>query len=209
MPGRDAYFDAGLRGWLKTTAVAEHWRVASWYDVDDLIQDGYICYIKCRDRYTFSPPMIPGYQDLRVRYGREPNKTQRQHFMSLVQRSFRNHIHTLSCKYPTKVEQPLSDMVREEAPDEPVTMEELVPVVPEEMSALFAVINAPTEIGEAIVKLVNDGVDGTNYIRSRLREKNGRLKRGRIAVRETTEEHNTRILGDPLLADKTLKYLLS
>lgn len=209
MPGRDAYFDAGLRGWLKTTAVAEHWRVASWYDVDDLVQDGYICYIKCRDRYTFSPPMIEGYQDLRLKRGHEPNKTQRQHFMSLVQRAFRNHVHTLSCKYPVLREQPLSDVVREGKPDEPVTMEELVPVVPEEISALYAIVNAPTEIGEAIVKLVNDGVDGSKYLRSRLRSRDGRIKKGRLAIRETTEEHHTRILGDPFLADETLKYILS
>jgi len=95
----DVYFDAGLRGWLKTTAVKEHWRVASWYSVEDLVQDGYVCYCKCRDRYTLAVPQ-PGdrpdgyaHQNL---FTDQPNEKQRKHFMSLVQRAFYNHIYTLS-----------------------------------------------------------------------------------------------------------------
>ena len=206
----DIYFDSGLRGWLKTTAVAEHWRVASWYSVDDLVQDGYICYFKCRDRYTLGPPK-PGRQALHPESGLPgpyPNDAQRRHFMSLVQRAFYNHIYTLAMRYPATQEQPMAAVSTVDG--EPVSMEELLPPQPEETSALIAVLQAPAEIGDAILKLVNDGIDGSRYLRSRLRVgPDGRITRGRRAIRETTEQHMGRILGDPELPKKTLAYLLS
>jgi hypothetical protein len=203
---KDVYFDSGLEGWLKRTAKTEHWRVAGWYSVDDLVGDGYVCYCKCRNKYTLGPP-DPGAQDLRVFGSDTPNKDQRKHFMALVQRSFYNRLYTLAVRYPATREQPLAMCSNENG--EPLTMDELLPAQPEEISALIAVLHAPTEIGEAIVKLVNDGVDGSRYVRSRLRRSNGRVTLGRRALRETTQQHMVRILGDDDLLQKTLEYLLT
>jgi hypothetical protein len=207
---KDAYFDSGLQGWLKTTAKAEHWRVAGWYTVDDLVQDGYICYCKCRDKYTLARP-APGerpdgyaHQDLCTD---TPSSAQRKHFMALVQRAFYNHLYTLAVRYPATREQPLAMFSVENG--EPLSMEELLPPQPEETSALIAVLYAPTEISEAIVKLVNDGIDGGKFLRSRLRRNNGRVTIGRRALRETTQQRMVRILGDSELYDKTLAYLLT
>jgi hypothetical protein len=91
----DVYFDAGLQGWIKNTARQEHWRMAKWYGLADLFQDGVLCYCKCRDKYTRGPPE-PGFQALNTI---TPNDAQRRHFMQLVQRSFWNHIMTLSSRF--------------------------------------------------------------------------------------------------------------
>lgn len=208
---KDVYFDAGLQGWLTTTARAEYWRVASWYSVDDLIQDGYICYCKCRDRYTLALPEAgerpDGYKHQNL-FTDNPTPVQRKHFMALVQRAFFNHIYTLSTRYPATREQPLAALSTEG--DEPLTMEELLPPQPEETSVLIALLQAPTEISEAIIKLVNDGIDGGNYLRSRLRDRNGRVQIvSRRALRETTGQRMTRVLGDPDLGRQTMTYLLS
>jgi hypothetical protein len=209
---KDVFFDAGLRGWLRSTSVAEAWRVAGWYTADDLYQDGFICYCKCRDKYTLALP-APGdrpdgyaHQNL---FTDTPNERQRRHFMNLVQRTFYNHIYTLSRRHPAALEQPLSSLSRGES-DEPLTLEELMPAEPEEISALVALLHAPTEIADAVVKLVNDGIDGGKFIRSRLRvSKDGRVTIGKRALRETTDQRMTRVVGDPELVGKTLAYILA
>lgn len=207
------YLDTGVWGWLKSTAIAEHWRVAGWYSADDLFQDGFICYCKCRDRYTMRYP-DPGdrpdgfaHQNL---FTKTPSESQRKHFMNLLQRTFHNHIYTLALRYPATREEPVSALTVGES-DDPVTMEELMASEPEGISALVAVLHAPTEIADAIVKLVNDGIDGGKYLRSRLRVSpdGKRVRTVRRAIRETTPEHMARILGDPELPAKTLAYILS
>ncbi len=59
-------------GWIYNHARKNYWRMASWYEIDDLIQDGLVCAYKCLDRY--GPDLDP------------------PHFMRLVQRTFYNHI---------------------------------------------------------------------------------------------------------------------
>lgn len=198
---RDVYFDAGLQGWLKNTARREHWRVARWYQLSDLAQDGVICYCKCRNRYTLGPPK-PGFQNL---YTTAPSGAQRRHFMGLVQRAYYNHIMTLSSRFARACEDRVSDLVS--GGDETSTLENWLPPQPEEASVILAVKQAPAEIAEAISRLVQDGIEGGQYLRSRLRERNGRMVVGRRALRETTSERLARVLGDPDLSQRTLAYL--
>jgi hypothetical protein len=129
---------------------------------------------------------------------------QRRHFMSLVQRTFFNHIMTLSSKFTMCTENTLSEL---STGDDPVELETLMPIQQEEISVLVAVLHAPTEIGEAIGKLLQDAVDGEKYLRSKLRNNNGRVTRGRRALRETTRERLSRVLGDPEMLDKVTGYL--
>lgn len=68
--------DEGAERWLKSKAAKEHWRVASWYELVDLIQDGYVCWYKCANRYC--------------------KVTEVKHLMSLFKRTFCNHIHDLA-----------------------------------------------------------------------------------------------------------------
>jgi hypothetical protein len=74
---------------------------------------------------------------------------------------------------------------------------------------LLALKQAPVEIADAIKRLLNDGLEGGEYLRSRLREQDGRVTRGRRALRETTSARLTRILGDPDLSERTMAYILS
>lgn len=59
-------------GWIKNHAARNHWRMAGWYDLDDLVQDGVMVAYKCRERYgtELDPP----------------------HFMALVKKAFFSHI---------------------------------------------------------------------------------------------------------------------
>lgn len=68
--------DDGAKGWLYKTARKNYWRVAQFYEFDDLVQDGFYWYYFVRQRY--------------------PQATERKHIMALFQRCFTNHIHDLA-----------------------------------------------------------------------------------------------------------------
>jgi hypothetical protein len=212
----DVYFDEILRSWITSYARSQRWRIAGWYSVKDLIQDGYICYCKCRDAYTLGEPDPTAVHDLNTN---TPNKSQRRHFMALVQTAFKNHIHTLSTRYMVNREEPIdcpSSM------DSVTMLEDMAPPQLEETSVLMALASAPAEIGEAIGKLISDGLDGEQYLRTRLRRQivitkhstggvstSIRVTRGRRALRETTTEYFQRVLGDGDILRKTGAYIHS
>ena len=82
----DAYLDAGMKGWIVNTAKKEFWKVAEWYEFQDLVQDGYLCYYKCRKRL---------HGRLLVK---TPTKDQRREVQAYVKTAFLNHISTLATK---------------------------------------------------------------------------------------------------------------
>jgi hypothetical protein len=72
--------DAGAYGWL-VNAVSKHlWRVAAWYEYDDLIQDGIMLWWHIINTYET--------QCGRVR--------SRKHLMSLFKTSFSNHVNRMA-----------------------------------------------------------------------------------------------------------------
>lgn len=75
-PQRQHRLDKGIRGWIVTTARKNYWRVASWYDLEDLIQDGYVCYARCNQRYG--------------------HVRDQAHFMALVKTTYIHHITDLA-----------------------------------------------------------------------------------------------------------------
>lgn len=66
---------------MRAYAFRNYWRVARMYEPEDLIQDGYMIYAKCRQHYQSSREV-----------------TERRHFMALFKTSFTNHIHDLAKK---------------------------------------------------------------------------------------------------------------
>jgi hypothetical protein len=68
--------DASAARWLGAVARDHYWRVAAWYDLEDLLQDGLLC-----------------WQIVVVRY---PEATTIQHRMKLFKTTFLNHIHQLA-----------------------------------------------------------------------------------------------------------------
>lgn len=68
--------DQGARLWLIKHARTNLWRVPHWYDLDSLIQDGYMTYYRVVQRYI--------------------HVKKRSHMMALFKACFTNHVHDLS-----------------------------------------------------------------------------------------------------------------
>ena len=72
-----------IEGWTVKAAVRAEWRVAPELEADDLLQEGFLLFAKCRDYYTTG-------------VGRQV--VDAQHFMSLYMASFNNLVNTLATK---------------------------------------------------------------------------------------------------------------
>ena len=70
-----AGYDEGMQAWAKAKAHKEAWRVKGICDCEDLIQDAFLIYARCKNRY--------------------PDVEQR-HLMALFKTSYSNHIHDLA-----------------------------------------------------------------------------------------------------------------
>lgn len=79
-------------GWIVNHACRNFWRVADWYEIDDLVQDGILCAYKCRAKYG-----VPG-KDI------DP-----PHFMALVKTAFYRHIGDLLRR--SRAEQAVCDRI--------------------------------------------------------------------------------------------------
>lgn len=179
---RDPYLDDGMRGWIAQTARSNLWRVAGYYELDDLIQDGYMCYAKCHSRYTH------------LSKKRHPLKDDRKRFMRLVQVSFENHITTLAWKRTRLPEQALSNIVDANTSEQSF-WEATLPATQEHMSAAMLLKTAPQEIQALFKLLVDDALSLGAYARG-LGHNRRRIRR------ETNNEYYCRALGlDPKVFD--------
>jgi hypothetical protein len=91
LAGIDPLFDAGIRNWLLSYAKKNYWRVAAWYDWDDLVQDGYLCFYKCRRHY--------------------PEVSDPKHMMALVKVTYVRHIINLANQRTHTLDIPASDLM--------------------------------------------------------------------------------------------------
>lgn len=69
--------DESLKKWIRNTARENYWRVMRWYEIDDLISDGYLVAANIMARY---------------------HPVNQRHFMALVMIAYTNHITSLSRK---------------------------------------------------------------------------------------------------------------
>lgn len=72
--------DTGARGWMINFAKANFWRVAAWYEFDDLVQDGFMCWEFVVDHYERKSGRI----------------RRRAHLMAAFKTAFINYIHGLA-----------------------------------------------------------------------------------------------------------------
>ena len=196
MVAEDLYLDAGVKGWIYNTARANMWKVAGWYELEDLIQDGYLCFAKCRASYKADSD--------------EVTLDEKRTFMSYLERAFLNHITDLSNKRTATPESPVADLSDDKQLE---SWADRVAELPEgDLAALLA--NAPIEIMEMLQQILVEGVANTPYLRTRLRKKflsSGTLPRmikGRNQLRETTVEHFDRCLGRSGVVAKLRSYFL-
>lgn len=165
----DPYLDDGMRGWIVQTARKNLYKVVG-YDLDDLIQEGYFCFYKCKRRYVGKCDIGGSGRASLWRYLPEHNPTldNKRHFMALVKIAFCNHIVSLSRKNPL------------EQTDEAAL--EGVPIVSDLDEIRTALIKAPKEIKQLVNFLLHDALAA-----SECRRVEGR--------RETTDQKLTRVLG--------------
>lgn len=167
--------DRALQGWIVNTAKRNYWRVYCWYELDDLVQDGLLCYAKCKRRYAFLDVA-------------EPTKEQQKWFMSLVCTSFVRYIDSLAGK---RWDEESNYLPLEEIADSEVCNSVHQPW------GMLLVGEAPSAIRRLVSGLASD-VAG--YARQRLvfakTKTTPRLKRLKRPLRETTNQFYCRLAGE-------------
>lgn len=171
----DPFLDEGARGYIVNTAKREFWKMAEWYELDDLIADGYLCYYRCRSRY------LPTIQRCEPKFA-----GQRKWLMALVKRAFFNHISTLASKRMAVHERAVSQFPKFEVVGANAAWDALLPAQPEEGSFMALLPSAPAELKQLIQLLIQDGADLLKFERKRAKH---------FLVRETTNEFYNRVLG--------------
>ena len=100
--------DKPAQRWLFKTAQKNYWRIQSWYELDDLIQDGYMTWCMVADRYADS---------VRERCKGQPedkrDEVMGEVMMALFIRCYTNHIHDLASKRSRITETALSELVHD------------------------------------------------------------------------------------------------
>lgn len=191
--------DDGAKGWLFKTAHKHYWRVCPFYDLEDLIQDGYLCYQRVYTRYCTT-------QEYRTDKGRlikerrpEELVTERRHLMRLFQTTFLNHIHDLSKRTTTQLDFSIS-LLLTDGSDESDLYERYFP--PDTDSVFQStVLHAPEHIRKALALF------GSEEGRAQLREAYKKID----GIRETFNERLCRLCGlnprDINLASELQSYL--
>lgn len=182
-----AYLDRSMRGWIFNTASKNHWRVPEWYELRDLVQDGYTCFYKCARRYTWLSTKP------------EPSPEERRHFMALVQTTFINHITNLSIKRTANSEEVVFARTGTLDNGDSLDYDRITPLIDEDASLRVALNQAPQEIRALFELLARDGASAVKYLRTRLRKRTVsgevRYQLGHRKLRETPNEHYCRRLG--------------
>lgn len=167
----DRLLDAGLRSFIVSTAKREYWRVAGVLDLEDLIQEGYLCYYKCYRRY--SDPANRNYPK---------DELTSSWMQAIVARAFQNRIYDLASKkrYGFAVSAS-EEAAANESPEQ--LLDRVLPPVQEASTLRAMLAQAPWELVELLRILANDGKTALGF------------KRKPHAGRETTNEYYCRLLG--------------
>ena len=196
----DPFLDEGVRGWIVKMAHKHYWRVAAWYEIEDLIQDGYLCYAKCRKSYRPDPNKAVD------------NLDDRRTFMIYLSRSFMNRITDLAnsrTRTPEVVASDLSDDQSEGIETWTASASEL-----SDASLASLLATAPAEIIEILKALLVEGKADGPYRKSKLRKivlpggKLPRIVKAKRPIRETTAEHFDRCLGRTGVVVQLRQYFL-
>jgi len=172
----DTLMDDGARGWLAKAARKNYWRVSRWYDLDDVIQEGYAAYYDTIRRY--------------------PDATDPPHRMALFKRVFMSRLHDLANKRTRSVnEVTVSDLCHGSVASAEVLFETVA--LDNDISAAAGMLaTAPQYVRDAIALFATE--DGLRRLRSAYRK----VRRGKYLVRETLNERLCRLTGnDPRQVD--------
>jgi hypothetical protein len=118
--------------WIKRYAQKNLWRMPPFFDLEDLIQEGYMVYSRCNQHY--------------------PMTLRQKHFMALVQRSFANRIHRLANARTAMIK----EIAMGAGPEFEREMEFFSPTEPEEASFMTLFGQLPDEIMAMFTTIMND-----------------------------------------------------
>lgn len=125
--------DRGMRVWIKKTAKMNIWRMPSHMDLEDLIAEGYLCFAKCKDRYTAV--------------------THQPKMMALVKRSFHNRITDLARERTKLHEVPAASLDSDEG-----FSEAILGAQDDEFFALLDLVkSAPDDVRSVLQLFIDDG----------------------------------------------------
>ncbi len=133
--------DKTLISWIYRYAARQYWRVASWYDYEDLVQDAMFIVVKCRTKYP---------------------ELDKQHFSARFRTAFTHHITDLANQRITgKCLDPKRHGIKLTAPlvssVDDTTLSILLNTLREESTQFIAVLfsEAPSAI-KSVIALFND-----------------------------------------------------
>lgn len=176
------YLDQGMERWIYSTAHRNYWRVPPWYELADLIQDGFMCYAKCVEAYG------------RLRRKRKPHKDDRRNFMALVRTTYLRHITDLA-NWRTRTLEKTVSAVRHVAETAEAWLERHAPLEHAMQDLSILVAGAPNDIKRLIQAVTGDASDAVRYLKRPLNKPG-------LYVRETTNEMLCRLAGnDPKKVD--------
>jgi hypothetical protein len=158
--------DNGARVWMERTARKHFWRVCRWYDLDDLVQDGYVQWQRVCNKY--------------------PDVTNRAHFMRLFMVTYTNHIHGLASFKKKQNDVCESDLTPNQEGEAIPLMERLLSDESDYGSFMAMIKKAPEPITKLLSLMATE--DGRNRLAAVYRRRaNG--------TRETTNERLCRLTG--------------
>ena len=191
----DPYLDDGLRAYIVIRARRSYRQIAGC-TVEDLIQEGYYCYYKCRARYVGRDPDPVPVERLdaavstpkRYRWlpPENPDKLARQHFMCLFKTTFARQIWTMIAKAPAGWERPISELGNGDECTTEDIWDRITPSEQETATAAVLLASAPAEIKQLFQLLISDAISGYR-----------RFGKRRPIIRETTNRRFCRLLGLP------------
>lgn len=126
--------DEGVTGWIYNQAKKHYWRVSSWYDYEDLVQDGILWFFICRDTY--------------------PEVANLEHFMALFKRCYSNHITDLAYHRTRLTETPVSTIIDEA--HESAFLDGILGKEYPVAELLSQLVHAPREIKQVFELLLTD-----------------------------------------------------
>lgn len=164
--------DRGARAWVYRTAQKHFWRVCRWYDLDDMVQDGYLHWARLTAKY--------------------PDVTDRPHMMRLFQITYINHIHDLAKNRTRQMDDRIADMMPAEV-DPTAALERLWIDRGEDPEFAVRLQQAPEPIKRLLALLSSE--DGRRRLSAVYRRKRG-------GIRESLNERLCRLTGqDPGAVD--------
>jgi hypothetical protein len=202
------YLDDGVRGYIVNKARKEFWRVQSWYELGDLVNDGWLIFCECRERFG---------KRIKV-------KGDAAEFMAYFKRAYDNHIIDLANSRTRTTETNATDagvddlsMLDPTPVPECATVAALIARMPQELAALIKGLmaideNEPyhrTRVREKVVGTVTRVVQTENGCEERVLGQVVRVVRRRRAIRETNQQRYARLLGCPDAEKRVTEWLLA